>query len=81
MATRIAYTLARVVLAYTGVGVLFALPFAAWGAGRLDPAARGADWGFRLVVVPGAVTLWPWLLVRWLQAAGRTDTPPQPGPH
>ena len=51
---------------YVGLGLLFAVPFVLWGAGRVDPVARESSWGFRLVVVPGVVALWPLLAKRWL---------------
>lgn len=67
-------TLARWIVgvagAYLGVGVVFAVAFAAWGVGRIDPAARGAGWGFRALIVPGAAALWPWLAGRWVRGAG-----------
>jgi len=50
---------------YAGVGLLFALPFAARGVDRLDPDARGARLGFRLAILPASVALWPLLLRRW----------------
>jgi len=53
---------------YLWTGVLFALAFVAIGITRLDPAAKGSSWGFRLLIVPGAVALWPWLLARWVRA-------------
>lgn len=53
---------------YLGVGLLFALPFAARWAGRLDPAAAAGTWGFRLLILPGATLLWPLLLYRLLRA-------------
>ena len=49
---------------YLAAGALFAIPFAARWAGRLDPAARAGTWGFRLLIVPGSVLLWPLLAVR-----------------
>ena len=49
---------------YLAVGALFAVPFAARWAGRLDPAAQGGSWGFRLLILPGATLLWPLLMVR-----------------
>ncbi|MGE0638904.1 MAG: hypothetical protein AB7G12_03385 [Thermoanaerobaculia bacterium] len=39
------------------------------GIERIDPAARGASRGFRLIVLPGAVALWPLLLRRWVRGA------------
>jgi hypothetical protein len=52
---------------YLAVGLLFALPFAARWAGRLDPAAAAGTWGFRLLILPGAMLLWPLLLYRVLR--------------
>ena len=39
------------------------------GVERIDPAAKGASRGFRLIIVPGAVALWPLLLRRWISGA------------
>ena len=38
------------------------------GVPRIDPAARGTGWGFRLLVFPGVVALWPLLAVRWMRS-------------
>lgn len=53
---------------YAGLGALFALAFVLRGAARIDRNARGATWGFRALIFPGSAALWPWLLVRWIQA-------------
>lgn len=53
---------------YLALGLLFALPFATRWAGRLDPAAAVGSWGFRLLILPGAMLLWPLLLYRVLRA-------------
>ncbi len=50
---------------YALAGVAFAPFFVIRGVGRLDPLARGAGWGFRLLIVPGSVLFWPLLLMRW----------------
>lgn len=55
---------------YAALGLLFAVPFVARGIDRVDPAAAGASWGFRLIVLPGVVALWPLLAHRWI-AGGR----------
>ena len=52
--------------AYLALGVLFAIPFALVGAARVDPDARGATWGFRVLVIPGAALLWPLMARRWV---------------
>lgn len=53
---------------YLAIGIVFAIPFALRGAGRIDPAARQATWGFRLVILPGSAALWPFLAWRWYRA-------------
>lgn len=55
--------------AYLGVGVLFALLFEAFGLGATDPAARGAGWGFRVLIFPALAALWPIMAARWVGAA------------
>ena len=49
---------------YLLAGLLFAVWFAARGAGRLNPVAREGSWGFRLLILPGSALLWPWLVAR-----------------
>ncbi len=53
--------------AYALCGLLYGIPFVLRGAGRIDPDARGATWGFRLAILPGVVALWPLLARRSLQ--------------
>jgi hypothetical protein len=55
---------------YAGAGLLFALPFLAWGLPRIDTAARGSSLAFRLLILPGTVALWPLLLRRWKRSDG-----------
>jgi hypothetical protein len=52
---------------YAAAGLLFALPFLAWGLPRIDTAARGTSLAFRLIILPGAIALWPVLLRQWLR--------------
>lgn len=49
---------------YLLLGLIFAVPFVLFLVGRLDPAARGSSWGFRVIVIPGVTLLWPLLLWR-----------------
>jgi hypothetical protein len=56
-----------------GLGV--ALAFLLFGLDRIDPAARGA-YGFRPLLLPGLVLLWPLVVWRWLDAATQTGRPP-----
>lgn len=59
--------------AYVAVGFLFAIAFVSVGAARIDPGARAAPLGFRLLIFPAAVALWPLLARRWL---GGAQAPP-----
>ena len=79
MATLIARWMLGAVGTYLALGLLFSVPFLAAGLGRIDPSARGAPWGFRLIVLPGVVALWPLLLRRW--ASGATDPPEERTAH
>lgn len=63
---------------YAGLGLLFALAFAFRGAGKVDPAAREGTLGFRLLIIPGSIALWPLLLGRWFGGAG---PPTERNPH
>jgi hypothetical protein len=60
----------RVFYAYALVGALFALFFVIRGVERVDSEARGASVGFRFLIFPGVLALWPLLLKRWLHATG-----------
>lgn len=56
-------------LVYLAAGLLFAVVFITRGVGRVDAQAREAGWGFRLIILPGVVALWPLLWRRWRRAA------------
>jgi hypothetical protein len=59
--------LVNLLLAYSAAGMLFGIVFIASGIGRLDRMARGSGLAFRLIVLPGVVALWPFLLSRWVR--------------
>ena len=52
---------------YLACGIIFALPFVVLGVGRIDPHATHGSWGFRVLIVPGTILLWPLLAKRWAQ--------------
>ncbi len=52
--------------AYVFLGVVFGVPFVVRGVTRIDPVAREGTWGFRLIIFPGVVALWPILAARWI---------------
>jgi hypothetical protein len=69
MTLHAAQLLVDLVGAYAALGTLFAVGFLWRWVGRLDPAAARATWGFRVLVFPGVVMLWPLFLVRLLRGA------------
>ncbi len=63
----IAGWLATGVGVYSVLGVVFAVPFVVRGVGKIDPVAQNGTWGFRILIFPGSVALWPILLRRWVR--------------
>ena len=51
---------------YLVAGIVFAVSFVLFGVKIIDSRAASASWGFRLVIVPGSMALWPLLLRRWM---------------
>jgi hypothetical protein len=65
--------------AYVAIGVVFGLCFVAKVVERIDPLARGSTMGFRVLIFPASVALWPWLARRvWSAQPGE---PVEHGPH
>lgn len=64
---------------YLALGLCFAVPFVMRGVDRIDPHAANGTWGFRLMIVPGVVFLWPLLARRWLE--GVTHPPEERNAH
>ena len=54
---------------YLAFGLLFAIYFAVSGVVKLDKAARGTSIFFRVLIVPGAMALWPYLLRQLVRGA------------
>ena len=65
----VATWLVRALGVYAALGAIFAIAFVTRGVEQIDPAAKGASRGFRLIIVPGVVALWPILLRRWIAGA------------
>jgi hypothetical protein len=62
-----AQTLVAAAAVYVAVGLVFAAAFVTTGVRQIDPSAKHAPIGFRLIIVPGTVALWPLLAIRWLR--------------
>lgn len=60
--------LLNIVALYASIGIVFALAFVAFGVTRVQPAP--VSLGARILLVPGAAALWPYVLRRWIAARG-----------
>jgi len=66
----VAWTIVAGMVLYGALGLAVALGFVTVGLHRAMPHAGPVTWGARLLILPGAAVLWPWILRRW--AAGGT---------
>jgi len=49
---------------YAAVGAITALAFAIFGVTRVQPAP--VSLGARILILPGAAALWPYVILRWI---------------
>jgi hypothetical protein len=61
-------------LAYLLCGLAVGVPFVLRGVDRVDASAKGASLSFRLLILPGTVTLWPLMAAKWIKAPRREGT-------
>lgn len=71
----LANVLLVLVAAYLAAGVAFAAAFHAGGLARIDAGAARGSRGFRVVVTPGVILLWPVLVGRWRRGTGAPPAP------
>ena len=64
---------------YLGMGVLFSVLFLSLRFKKSDPDAVGSSIGFRAIVLPGIILLWPALARRWI--VGATAPLEEKSPH
>ena len=64
---------------YVAAGVLFALWFVLRGVPRVDRDAQDGSLGFRILIFPASVALWPLLLARSIRGGG--EAPPECNAH
>lgn len=65
--------LGYIVASYLTAGFFFAIAFAIKGCKILDEGAIKSGATFRIMILPGALLLWPYLLKRWLGSAVDVD--------
>jgi hypothetical protein len=51
---------------YAAIGAVAAIAFAAFGVTRVQPAPMSL--GARILILPGTIALWPYVLARWIKA-------------
>lgn len=79
MPVEVAEWLVRAAGLYLLAGICFAVPFVIAGVGRIDPSASAGTPGFRLIILPGVVLLWP--LLATCLVRGVTSPPAEENPH
>ncbi len=75
----IAETLLIAAGVYLLCGLVFAIPFVLIGVKQIDSHAAHGSWGFRVIIIPGTICLWPLLAKRWLK--GVHEPPEENNPH
>lgn len=61
------FVLQDAIYAYLVIGAGVALGFVTIGVARVDHAAKGV-YAFRALLIPGALMLWPYIVLRWWRA-------------
>jgi len=56
-----------IVAVYLLVGVLFVIPFLMKGLNKIDEGTHGSTIGFKIIIIPGVIVLWPVLLSKWMR--------------
>ena len=79
MYDRIAEGIVLAAYGYVVLGILAALLFLVFGLERIDSEDKGSGIGFRAIIFPGLVALWPLLLPRAVRGGG--EAPEQRDPH
>ena len=70
MLVLIASCVAWFLYGYLAVGIVLLPWWQLKGLARLDAATAHAPWGFRVLVSPGLIALWPFLLSRAIKGTG-----------
>jgi hypothetical protein len=56
---------------YAVAGAVTALAFVTFGIARVLPTGTPVTFGARVLLMPGAALLWPYVLLRWVKARAR----------
>ena len=61
-----------VVAIYLVCGLIFTIPFVIKGVNDIDEGARGSSPGFRIIIIPGTIVFWPFLLKKWIDIKSKS---------
>lgn len=56
-------------LIYLAAGFIFAIAFLTKGIRKVDENIHGSSKGFFLIIIPGVMVFWPFLLTKWMQSS------------
>ena len=56
---------------YAAVGAVTALAFVSFGLSQVFPHPMPATLGARILLLPGSIALWPYIILRWRKARRR----------
>ncbi len=56
--------LVKIATVHIAFGIVIAILFFTRWLKTMDPAATGSSWGFKVLVTPGVVALWPLILMK-----------------
>lgn len=74
-----AYSFVWIIAVYAGIGLAFALFFVTFLVSSIDPSAAGTGVGFRFIILPGVIALWPLLV--WRLIRGMKEPPTEINSH
>jgi hypothetical protein len=55
---------------YALLGIVTAVLFVIFGVSQVLPHSATVTMGARILILPGAVAFWPYVLIRWLKSRG-----------
>ena len=60
---------------YLVCGFVFSIIFSTTGINKVDEVAKGSTIGFRIIIIPGVIIFWVFLLRKWMHVpkTGRND--------